>query len=420
MALTAKRIARLRSQPGRHRDDHGLYLQVVGPNNCSWLLRYQVAGRKRWMGLGPLHTVGLAEARERAKAARLQLLDGNDPLEVKRAARAAQAAAAAKSMSFGECAEIYYRTYLPTWSKHHAGQWRSGVLGKTFAGVAVKPEHDYCKSLRPLPVAVIDTPAVIKVIEPIWHSVPDMAGRVRARIESVLSWATAAKFRAGDNPASWEVIQHLLPALNKVRRVQHYPALPYRELPAFMAELRQQPGIPARALELTILCAARSGEVLGATHAEFDLEQKLWGIPPERMKSRKEHRVPLSDRAVQIVREAFRELDNPFVFIGSRRGRGLNPLVLPAVLKRMKRNNVVVHGFRSSFSDWAHETTGYSNHAIEISLAHSVGNEVEKSYRRGDQFEKRRRLMADWATYCASLPVELTDKAPVPMRGRAR
>ena len=420
MALTAKQIARLRLTPGLFNDGHGLYLQVENPNNVSWLFRYQRAGRKRWMGLGPLHTVGLAEARERAKAARLQLLDGSDPLEVKRAARVAQTAAAAKSMTFGEAAEIYYRNHMSTWSRHHAGQWRSAVLGKTCAGKTVAAKYDHCRSLRSLSVAAVDTAAVIRIIEPIWHSIPDMAGRVRARIEAVLSWATAGGFRSGDNPASWEVIQHLLPKRSAVRRVKHHPALPYRELPAFMAELRQQTGIAARALELVILCAARSGEVLGAKWSEFDLEERLWTIPPERMKNRKEHRVPLSDRALEILRSAYRETDNPFVFIGTRRGRGLGPLALAIVLKRMERTDVTTHGFRSTFSDWCHETTGYSNHAIEISLAHSVGSDVEKAYRRGDQFVKRVRLMEDWAAYCASPPVRQTDNAPVPMRGRAR
>ena len=223
-----------------------------------------------------------------------------------------------------------------------------------------------------------------------------------------MSWATAAKFRVGDNPASLEIIRHLLPKRSSVKRVTHYAALPYREIPSFMSELRQQKGVAARALEFAILTATRSIETLGAQWSELDLEQKIWTIPAERMKARKGHVVPLPDHVIEILQELPREADNEFVFIGSRRGRGLNMLALSDVLGRI-RDDVTVHGFRSSFSDWAHEQTAHSNHAIEISLAHSVGSEVERAYRRSDQALKRKALMTAWAKYCLSRPARQAD-----------
>jgi integrase len=415
--LTAKKVGKLSKRPGRYGDGRGLVLEVVSPTNASWLLRYQRHGRERWHGLGPVADFTLAEARLRARAARQLLHDGIDPIDHKRAVRAQQAAAAARAVTFGEVTG-YYRTHAPTW-KHekHVAQWRASILGLTLAG---KPTaHDYCKALRVLPVARIDTPIILQVLRPLWHDKPETMSRVRARIATVLDYAKAAGYRQGDNPAAWEVIGKLLPARDKVAPVEHFAAVDYREVPAFMAELRQRQGTAARALEFLIFTAARTAEVLQATQDEIKFAEKLWVVPPHRMKGGREHRVPLAPEVLDLLARLLREAGGDFLFIGPQPGKPLSDSALVAVMRRMGRSETA-HGFRSAFSDWAHERTGHSNHAIELSLAHSVGSAVEKSYRRGDMFEKRRRLMADWARFCCSPAVQKTGAKIVPMgRGRS-
>jgi integrase len=391
MALTAKRVLRARKKPGRYLDGHGLMLQVRGPTNASWLLRYQRDGRVRTLGLGPLHTVTLAEARARAKAARLQLLDGDDPLEEKRAAKAERTLEAARAVTFKECAERFYAAHEREWSNaKHRMQFLSTL-------------RDYVHPIiGALPVASIDEPMVLKVLQPIWATKTVTARRVRNRIASVLDFASASKYRTGTNPARWEGhLEHLLATPEKLAPVKSHAALPYNEIAAFIADLRKVEGVAARALEFTILTAARTGETIGATWDEIDLDEATWIIPATRMKAGREHRVPLCDRAMQILRALPRETDNPHVFIGAKAGSGLSDIVMFRTLKEL-RPDVTVHGFRSSFSTWSHETTAYPAHVIEISLAHSIGTAVERAYRRGDLFEKRRRLMTDWGKHCAT------------------
>jgi integrase len=386
MQLTAKRVAMYRKRPGRYHDGHGLILVVVNPHNASWQLRYQRNGRERWLGLGPLHTVTLKDARERARAARLQLLDGTDPIDARRAERAK----ATEVMTFKEAAEAY--------NALHEQKWHNAKHRKQFLASLACYAYPVLGNTA---VSSIDTAAVLRVVEPIWLSKTETASRVRGRIESVLDWATVRGYRSGDNPARWKGhLAGVLPAPGAVARRSHYPALPWAKVAAFMAELRMHEGVAARALEFTILTAARTGEVVGARWSEIDLETDTWIIPAARMKSRREHRVPLSPRSVELLSGLFREAGNSHVFIGARTGAGLGNMAMPDVLQQMEQSDVTVHGFRSTFRDWAAEATAYPNHVVEQALAHTIGNAVEAAYRRGDLFEKRRHLMNDWAQFC--------------------
>jgi integrase len=423
MTLTAKRVAKLlrRGEPVRHLDARGLYLVIESATNAHWEKRYQLDGREHYHGLGSAFVFSLAQARERARRASELLADGVDPLAVKREAKAARIAAAARSVTFGECAADYYRAHSPAW-KHvkHIAQWRASILGLTMTG---KPATgDYCKTLRPLPVQSIDTPIILSVLRPLWLERPETLSRVRARIAAVLDYAKAAQYRSGDNPAAQSVVGKLLPSRAKIAAVEHFAAIDYHEIPAFVAALRQRSGTAARALEFLIYSAARSTEVREATWRELDLDGALWEIPAERMKAERPHKVPLAPEAIELLRRLYREGDGDdgFLFIGPQPGKPLSEAALRAVMRRMGRTEVP-HGFRSSFSDWAHESTGYSNHTIEISLAHSVGAAAEKAYRRGDMLEKRRKLMEAWAKYCTSPSVvqKAKGKVVVPIRGRS-
>jgi integrase len=418
--LTAKKISKLLKQPGRYGDGHGLVLEVTSLTNASWLLRYQRHGRERWYGLGPVHTFSLQEARERARAARQLLQDGIDPIEQKRAIKAQQVAEAARVVTFGECATDYYRAHSPGWThEKHAAQWRATVLGLTLSGRPA--EGDHCRILRPLPVQSIDTPLILSVLKPHWLTKTETMSRVRARIASVLDYAKACGYRQGDNPASWDVIGKLLPSPGKIATVEHFAAIDYRQIPAFVAALRQREGVAARALEFLVYTSARTAEVLNAVWGEIDLDGALWEIPAERMKAERPHKVPLAPEAIVLLRNLYSEGDGDdgFLFIGPQPGKPLSETSLRAVMRRMGRAEVP-HGLRSSFSDWAHESTGYSNHTIEISLAHSIGAAAEKAYRRGAMLEKRRKLMAAWARYCTSPPVAQTAEGKVvSMRGQS-
>jgi integrase len=408
MNLTAKRIAKLLKKPGRYGDGHGLLLQVKSPSNASWILRYQRGGKEKALGLGPVHTVTLAEARTRAKAARLQLLDGVDPLEAKRAERDRRVLEAAKNVTFRQCAEQYYTAHADSWSNaKHRQQFNATMRDFVYPVIGS------------LPVASIDEPMVLKVLAPIWKEKTVTARRVRNRIASVLDYASAAKYRTGTNPARWEGhLEHLLAAPDKLAPVRHHAALPYGEIASFIAELRTVEGVPARALEFLILTATRTGEVVGASWSEIDFEAKMWTIPRERMKAAREHRVPLSDAAVELLKVLPREQDNEAVFIGSREGSGISGIAMYRVLKSL-RPDVTAHGFRSTFRTWADEQTSYPHHVVEQALAHTVGTAVERAYRRSDLFERRRKLMEAWARYYAT-PADVKKGDVVPMRGGRR
>jgi integrase len=401
--LTSKRVLKLvRHSTGRFHDGHGLYLQVFNRKSASWVLRFVRHGKERMLGLGPVHVVGLAEARQRARAARLQLLDGIDPVAERKAKKVAHAIEAAKTITFAECALAYQAA--------HEGQWRSAKHREQYIGTL----RQYAFPVfGELPVAAVDTGLVLRVLEPLWGSRTETARRVRGRIEKVLDWAAVRNYRSGDNPARWK--GHLAEALPQRTKtsVPHHPALPYAEVASFMSELRAQDGTGARALEFTILTAARSGEVLGARWGEIDLENRIWVVPASRMKAQREHRVPLSGPTIELLRALPVEDGDDHVFIGAKAGVGLSTMAMPHYVRRM-RSNITVHGFRSSFRDWASEQTSFPHEVCEQALAHTITNKVEAAYRRGDLFEKRRRLMDEWAAYCAR-PV-VTGEV-VPLRG---
>lgn len=396
--ISAAAVAKLK-KPGHYAVGDACYLQIAAGGTRSWVLRYTLNGRARYMGLGSANLVSLAEARAKARDARRLLLDKIDPIEARRAQHRERLLETARGKTFRDCAEGYI-------ASHEAG-WRDPRSHKQW--VRSLTSYVYPR-LGDLSIAAIDTALVLAVLEPIWKTKPETASRVRGRIGSVLDWAKARGYRDGENPARWRGhLDHLLPARNKVRRVKHFAALPYAELPALIAKLRTQPELPARALEFLILTAARTGEVLGAQWDEID--GNVWTVPAERMKAGEPHRVPLSDRVVEILASLPRE--GEFIFVGARTSAVSNPHQLKRALQRTGHDNITVHGFRSTFRDWAAETTAYPNHVVEMALAHAIANGVEEAYRRGDLFEKRSRLMQDWGDYC-SRPSVGADKGAVP------
>jgi integrase len=391
--LTALDVSRAKRR-GYYGDGGGLYL-VVGPNGGkSWVFRFRKDGKLRDMGLGPLHTIGLADVREKARECRRLRLEGQDPLEIRKASRLEAKIEAAKAMTFAGCAEAYIKVHRAGWrNSKHAAQWPSSLASYTYP------------IFGSLPVQAIDTALVMRALEQIWTVKPETASRVRGRIESVLDWATARDYRRGENPARWRGhLENLLPKRSKVRAIEHHAALPYDQLAEFTAELRQQEGVAARALELTILTAARTGETLGAQWSEFDLSGRLWTVPGKRMKAGKEHRIPLSASAISVLDEMQAIRQSDFVFPGAKSGRPLSGAAFRALLSRMGRSDLTVHGFRSTFSDWCSEHTNFPAEVREMALAHVVGDKVEAAYRRGDLFEKRRQLMAAWANFAISQP----------------
>jgi integrase len=394
-------------------DGGGLYLRVSPTSSKSWVFRFQLDGKRRDMGLGPFPDISLAEAREKATAHRKQRHHGVDPLDAKEAQRQAQLVSVAKGRTFRECASEFIEKNRPGWrNAKHQQQWVNTLA--TYA---------YPK-LGELPVSAIDAGLVVQVLDPIWAEKPETASRLRGRIEAVLDAATVRGLRQGPNPAQWKGnLAHTLPARGKVRRVAHHAALAFDHMPDFLTALRCREGMSARALELAILTVARTGEALGARWGEIDLAAKIWTVPAERMKAGREHRVPLSDAALDVL-EKVRPLalmtdgePDPAapVFPGPRRALPMSNMVLLMLLRRMGRSDLTAHGFRSTFSDWAAERTAYPREVVEMALAHMVENKVERAYRRGDLFDKRRRLMADWAGFCEAPPV---GNKVTPIRGR--
>jgi integrase len=395
--LTAKRVLKARKAPGRYPDGTvpGLYLQVTTPQTttargaASWILRFERGGVERMAGIGPLSVVSLAEARSRAKVMRLGLLDGTDPIEQRKAAKAAAALERARTKTFKECAEEFFRDNQSGWrSAAHAREYIRSLERHAFPAIGA------------LSVAAIGTGEVMRVIKPLWERIPVTAGRLRQRIEAVLDFAGVLGYRASDspNPARWSGhIEHLLPARNGAD-VRHFAALPYAELPAFMAELRARDGVAERALELAILCASRSGEVLHATWNEIDLQAGVWTIPGQRMKGGQPHRVPLSPQATALLEQLPDKSAHGPVFTRSG-GRALGRDSLERALARV-REGVTPHGMRSSFRDWCSERTAFPHEVCERALAHVTGSKSSRAYARSDLLDERRRLMEQWATFC--------------------
>lgn len=414
--LTAKAVAAAK-QPGRYGDGAGLWLDVSPGGNRRWAFRYMLAGRSREMGLGSADVVTLAEAREGAAAARRLLHAGTDPLvqrdEARAVAKAMRQAAAART--FRDVAGMYVKAHEASWrNAKHRAQWTATLDAYAFPHFGNEP------------VAGVNKGHVMAALEPIWQDKPETASRLRGRIESVLDYAAARGWREGVNPAAWRGnLAHVLPRRSKLARVEHHAALPWRDVGAFMAALRAQKGVAALALDFAILTAARTGEAIGATWGEVDLDHAAWTIPGARMKAGQDHRVPLSDAALDVLRRAVKlhpggtpKQDAP-VFPGGKLGRGLSSMALLALLRRMERTDLTTHGFRSTFRDWAAEATGYPREVAEAALAHTLRDKVEAAYRRGDLFEKRRRLMDDWAAHCAKPAGKADGGKVVPMRAGA-
>jgi integrase len=376
--------------PGYYADGANLYLRVA-PKGAGrgWIFRYTIGGKTRDMGLGSFPAISLAAARELAAECRKQIQQGIDPIERRRAERAGQRVAAAKTLTFDACALQYVKEHEAGWrNAKHRAQWTSSL------SCYVSPVFGK------LPVAAIDVGMVLRALKPIWNTKAETAVRVRGRIEAVLDWAAVHGYRGRENPARWKGnLEGALPNRAGKRLVEHLAALPYLEIAAFMAALRERNERTAPALEFTILTAARSGETLGATWDEFDLENKIWKIPAARMKGGREHRIPLSAPAVAVLERMLALRDGKFVFT-SLIGQPLTRMT--PLLQRMGRDDLTVHGFRSTFRDWAAERTNFPREVVEMALAHRVGTQVELAYRRSDLFEKRRRLMDDWARYCAN------------------
>lgn len=380
-----------KSERGYYADGGGLYFRVSAFDTRSWAFRFTMLGKAREMGLGAYPDVTLMEARERAAEARRLLRDGVDPIEARKATRSATAAAVSRALTFGQCVDAYIAKESPAWknSKHEA-QWRSTL--ETYAYPVIGK----------LLVRDVTEEHVLKILEPIWLVKTETASRVRGRIESVLDFAKAKKLRDGDNPARWRgFLDKHLPKPKKIAKVKHHPALPYAEIGAFMPELKAQEGMGARALEFAILTAARSGEVRGATWSEIDLDAATWTIPASRMKAEKEHRVALSAAALKLLK-ALPRIDGSDLLFPSSKNTPLSDMTLTAVLRRMGRGDITAHGFRSTFRDWAGETTAYPREVIEHALAHQLKDKAEAAYARGTLLEKRRKLMEAWGKYATT------------------
>jgi integrase len=386
-------IALKRLGDGWHADGGNLYLFVRGTSR-TWVFRYTAPnGRRRNMGLGSLDAISLARARELAKQYRATTKDKQtpcDPIAIAQEEKSKRQETVAKKISFRQCAEAYIKANRAGWKNaKHVQQWENTL------------EKYAYPTLGELAVSAIDTSLVTKCLVDIWTEKTETATRVRGRIESVLDWAKVSGFRQGENPARWRGhLDKVFPAATKVAKVKHHPALPFTEIGSFMTKLRAREGLGARALELTILTAARSGEVRGARWSEINLDEKIWVIPAERMKAGKEHRIPLAAPAVALLKELTLSEDEDLVFLSAKPGKPISDMTLGAVLKRMDCTAITTHGFRSTFRDWCSEKTTYPNEVVEMALAHTIKNSTEAAYRRGDMLEKRRALMNDWAKYC--------------------
>lgn len=367
----------------------GLYLYVNEAGARSWVLRFMAGDKRRHMGLGGFPDVPLAHAKEKARQARDDIGRGIDPIAQRQAAISQLRVQQMSEKTFEQAATAYIEAHGDTWKNaKHRAQWEATL--KTYAYPIMGKLH----------VRDVGQEQVLKVLEPIWKTKNETASRVRGRIESVLDWATVRKYRSGENPARWKGhLDHLLAAPSKVKKVEHHRALPIDEMATFMKELRQREGMAARALEFTILTAARSGEVRGASWSEVDLEAGVWTVPAERMKAGREHRVPLSSAALQLL-QALPKIDKGEHVFFAPRGGQLSDMSLTAVMRRMEVV-AVPHGFRSTFRDWAGERTEYPRELAEQALAHTLENKVEAAYRRGDALEKRRQMMTDWAKFVA-------------------
>lgn len=401
--LTANFLKLKSKKPGKYGDGNNLWLIVGLTGRERWEFRFTFGGKSREMTLGSVEHKTIYEAREEAKDLRRQVRNGINPLDPREKPRA-------RTTSFAEVAEQCIGSLKAGWSNDKSEkQWRSTL------NAYAKPKIGH------MDVSGILSADIFAVLEPIWNEKPETAKRVRERMEKVLDFATAMGLRTGENPARWRGnLDHLFPKATKVQKVRHHAALPYDQIGSFMAVLRQREGLAPRALEFTILTAARTGEALGATWSEIDLEKAVWTIPAARMKARRDHRVPLNAAAVALLTALPRDTEGEFVFMSPQvKGKPLSNMAMLKTLELMKRDDLTVHGFRSTFRDWAAETTSYPDTVVEMALAHTVSNAVEAAYRRGDLFEKRTRLMGDWGRYCATDSRPSANVSPIRSAGQS-
>jgi integrase len=393
--LTARMVEQVK-EPGYYGDGAGLVLRVADSGSKVWLYRYKTMGRVREMGLGPIRDVSLAEARDAAREARRLRRTGIDPIDAKRERKAVARLDAARMITFAQCAAAYIENHRPSWGNaKHAAQWESTL--RTYAYPV----------FGNLPVAAVDTALVVRVLDPIWSAKPETASRLRGRIEAVLDFAKVRGYRDGENPARWKGhLKEALPAASRLKKVKHHAALPYADIAAFIADLRQRDGDAAAALEFAILTAARTSEVIGTRWPEIDMATAVWTVPAERMKGGVEHRVPLSEQALLVLRRMEAKRVNEVVFSGQTPGRALSNMALLMMLRRMERDDITAHGFRSTFRDWVADCTGVASEIAEACLAHKVAGKVEAAYKRTDFFEKRRDLMRQWGSFCVGPPVD--------------
>lgn len=410
LSSTLTSLAVKNAKPGRHTDGHGLHLLVKESGARSWVYRFMLNGKSRDIGLGAAGPDGisLSDARDARDALRLKVKAGIDPLEERKreAADAVASAQAAKvaGMTFRAVAEGYIAANEESWrNPKHRQQWRNTLTTYVYPVIG------------DLPVADVQTAHVLSILEPIWKAKAETASRIRGRIETVLDSAKARGYREGENPARWRGhLAQILPARSRLTR-GHHKAMSYEAIPTFIGELRKREAVSALALEFTVLAASRSGEVTGGTWDEVDLEKAIWTVPASRMKAGRGHRVPLSPRAVEILKTT-QALGSAWLFPSTKGGK-LSSMAMSMLIQRMKVE-ATVHGFRSSFRDWAAECTGYAHEVCEMALAHVIGNKAEAAYRRGDLFEKRRRLMEEWARFCEG--ADTVGATVIAIRGRQK
>lgn len=412
--LTAKFVERI-ALPGTYADGGGLFLQVQerkdGSTARSWVVRFRSqTGRTREMGLGALDLVPLADARTKALDARRSAASGADPIEERKALRAKLRSDDAPLMTFEQCAKIYIDAHKGSWkNESHREQWSATLKKYAYPVFGEKPVRE------------IDQAGVFKVLDPIWSTKTETASRLRGRIEAILDWAKVRGYREGENPARWKGhMAKAFPARTKIQPIQHHPALPYKELPEFMAKLLAIESIGAKAFAFCILNVTRTSETLKAERPEFDVNDRTWIIPPQRMKAHKEHRIPLSDASMTLF-QAVSQLSDPdckYLFESTKKaGQPLSNMTFLTMLKRTQREDLTAHGFRSTFRDWAAEMTSYPREVAELALAHAIGDKVEAAYRRGDLLEKRRNLMNEWAAFALSkTPPELISSKVISRR----
>ena len=397
LKLTATAVKNLKT-PGLHNDGGGLYVRVTKSGTKSWIFRWRdrTTGNLRDMGLGSAEDFSLKEAREAATETRKLVAGGFDPIAERNRERAARRAQAANMLTFDQCADRYITTHEPSWKNpKHVQQWRNTL-------------RDYAAPvIGDLPVNMVADHHVLAILEPIWHAKTETASRVRSRLERILDWATAHKYRDGANPARWKGhLAAMLPSPSKIKKVQHHPSLPYAEIYGFVQEIRGYTGIAARCLEFTILTAARTEESTGTQWSEVDFEARIWTVPGERMKGGIEHRVPLSKAAIDLLKDQHGQ-HNTFVFPGLQDGKHLSDAAMMELVKDLKTQykdkdgrRITVHGFRSTFRNWSAEQTNFPREVCEASMAHKLKDKTEAAYFTSDVLEKRAALIGQWATYC--------------------